>query len=207
MFNIEFDTTKYITCRCPRAKFKGGGGGKPPTSGMTDTETQKYGRETLYPMINRGLEGKGFGTATLTRQKENTLYDGLDDSFNEASADFNSQMSRTLDPADTRVKSYLDNTMNREYLTKKDDIARGLRQENVSDQDTSMAMASDYLSNEKRMTVQGTQMYNNALQTNIANQQRTGTFASNLSSGIGSALGSVYGAQQINAKYAQQMGN
>ena len=33
---------------------------------MGDTEMKKYARSTMYPAVERGLEGKGYGPANLT---------------------------------------------------------------------------------------------------------------------------------------------
>ncbi|MCH8210724.1 MAG: NTP transferase domain-containing protein [Planctomycetes bacterium] len=40
----------------------GGGEGDPPSSTLPDTAQMRYGRRELYPLVTRGLEGKGFGT-------------------------------------------------------------------------------------------------------------------------------------------------
>lgn len=200
MFHDEFKIESinyFVIGRCVSIRFKGGGEQRPPTSNMADTETRKYARETLYPMVSRGLEGEGFGTGSLNERRSESLYSGVDTSFKQAKSEFDSQMARTIDPEDTRVKGYLSNTLEREYITKKDDISRGIRAEKVADIDFSQGVAADYLAGEKRMTVQGAQMYNNALQRSISNQQTMGTFGSNVASGVGSGVADYYFAQQM----------
>ncbi len=189
-----FQVSKNPMCRCC---FKGGGSPDPPSSTMADTEIRKYARETLYPEVQEGLAGRGFGTTDFTQQRTGSLYAGLDKTFKTATSEFESQMARTLDPRDVRVKDYLTNTLQREYITKKDDITRSIRAENVSDIDLSMGLAGEYLAGEKRMAIGGAEMYNQALQQNIVNQQRTGTFGSNLASGIGSGMMDYYYAQKM----------
>lgn len=179
-------------------RFKGGGGaGEPPSSILADTENRKYARETLYPMVAEGLGGRGFGPSNLTTMRSRSLYGGLDTAYAEGKSDFESQMARTLDPKDVRVKDYLSNTLQREYLTRKDAISRGLRTEKVSDIDISMNMASDYLAGEKRMAVSSAQSYNAALQRDFTNQQQAGTFGSNIAAGIGSGMADYYFAQKM----------
>ena len=178
----------------------GGGGGKaapPPSSQIADTETQKFARETLYPQVSEGLEGRGFGTPELTALRSSSLFRGLDESFETAKGEFESQTARTLDPRDTRVKDFLSNTLNREYITRKDTQARAIRAEKVSDIDTSQAMANVFLANEKRMALDAGNLYNQALQTNIVNQQNAGTFGSNLASGIGAGATDFYFAKKM----------
>jgi len=186
------------------ARFKGGG--DPPSSQMADTEAKKYSRETLYPMVQRGMEGKGYGTSQLTNMRENSLYAGAKESFETGKRDFNSQMARTLDPNDTRVKDHLSSTLEREYVTKQDNIARGIRSEKVADINTSMNLANDYLSSEKRMGVNNAQSYNNAMQADVQRNSQMGSFGVNVASGLGQAVGGLQQAQQIDAKYAQKMG-
>lgn len=191
----------YIFQRCLvpgcHVRFKGGGGGDPPTSTIPDTPTRQYARETLYPQVSEGLKGRGFGTANLTNLRANSLYAGLDETFETARDEFGSQLDRTLDPRDTRLRSYLTNTLNRKYITKRDDIARGVRAEKVSDVDLSQTAALSYLSGEKRMAIDVGDLYNQALQQNILRQQRIGTFGSNLASGIGAGAMDYYFAQKM----------
>ena len=197
-YDVKDITEKMLRERCPLCCFGGGGGGSdPPRSGLADTETKRFARETLYPQLSSGLEGRGFGTFELNQLKSSSLYSGLEETFETANGEFESQTARTLDPRDTRVKEYLSNTLNREYVTKKDDITRGIRAEKVSDIETSQAIANVFLANEKRMAIDAAGLYNNALQTNIANQQRTGTFGSNIASGIGAGATDYYFAQKM----------
>ena len=203
---LTYELSKFIKLKGMSICFKGGGAPDPPTSDMPDTENRKYARETLYPMVESGMAGTGYGTPEFNALKKKTAYSGLDSAFAEGKSGFESQMARTLDPGDTRVKNYLSSTLNREYVTKKDDLKRGFRSEAVAEKDMSMGMAADLLGGEKRMTVSGSEMYNNALQQNMLNQQRYGTFGTNVASGIGAGAASLVGAYQIDQKYAQQTG-
>ena len=193
-FNPDLDTL-FKNSRFVR--FKGGSKPKQPTSVMPDTEMRKYARETLYPMVEAGMEGQGYGGAGPTAMRSRSLYQGLEKAYGEAQSGLDSQMARTLDPADSRVRNYMTNSLSREYTTAKDDISRQVRAEKVSDVDTSMALASDYLAGEKRMAVSSAQSYNQAMQNDFANMQRVGTFGTNVASGLGSALGDFYFAQQM----------
>ncbi len=183
----------------PLCCFKGGGGDSdpPPSSQLTDTPTRQFARETLYPQVSEGLEGRGFGTPELTALRSSSLNRGLDETFETARGEFESQLDRTLDPRDERLRSFLTNTLNREYVTKKDDIARSIRAEKISDIDLSQAFAGEFLASEKRMAIGGAELYNQALQANIANQQRVGTFGSNIASGIGAGATDYYFAQKM----------
>ncbi len=198
---IEVHRNGYVLQRCIvpgcHVCFKGGGSPDKPSSQMADTEIKKYARSELYPMVSRGLEGEGFGTPQTAAQQERTLYGGLDESFKTAKSDFDSQVSRTIDPADTRVRNYMSNELQRGYIRKKDDIARTLRSEKVADTDLSMGLAADYLAGEKRMAIGGAQMYNQALQQSISDQNRMGAFASNVAGGVASGASDWYYAQQM----------
>ena len=197
---LGIDTFKKVFGRDPFVRFKGGGGGSdPPSSTLSDNATRKYARQELYPMVNRGLKGKGFGTPQFQRQRKKSFMSDLNESFGTAKSELTSQMNRTLDPDDFRVKDYLSNTLSREYVTKKDDINRALRTEKVADTDMSMNLAADYLASEKRMTVSGAQMYNQAVQGNIAMQGQAGTFGTNVASGLGSGMADYYYAQKMGA--------
>ena len=178
----------------------GGGGGSPNYENrawIANTPTQQYAKETLYPQVSEGLEGRGFGTPETTALRSSSLFRGLDESFETAKGEFESQTARTLNPRDTRVKDFLSNTLNREYITRKDTQARAIRAEKVSDIDTSQAMANVFLANEKRMALDAGNLYNQALQTNIINQQNAGTFGSNLASGIGAGATDFYFAKKM----------
>ena len=199
-YDFKDMTEKLLRERSPLCCFKGGGSPDPPSSTIADTETKKFARETLYPQVSRGLEGQGFGTPELTALRSSSLYGGLEQTFETAKGEFESQLDRTLDPKDERLRSFLTNTLNREYVTKKDDITRGIRAEKVSDIDLSQAMAGEFLASEKRMAIGGAELYNQALQANIANQQRIGTFGSNIASGIGAGATDYYFAQKMAGK-------
>lgn len=181
-------------------RFKGGGSSPdPPSSQMADTEIKQYAREELYPMVSAGMTGEGYGTSGTVRQQEKTLYGGIESAYKQGKSEFDSQMNRTLDPKDYRVRNYLTENMSRAYASQKDDVARGIRTQKVSDTDMSMSLAADYLASEKRMTVSGAQMYNQAQQLNLANQNRMGSFASNLASGLGAGAADYYYGQKMGA--------
>ena len=156
MWTLDTGMIDRVFGHNPSIRFKGGGGPDPqppPSSQMGDTEIKKYARKELYPMVTSGLKGKGYGEYPTTAQRSRSLYSGLDKAYGTAQSDLESTMARTLDPADARVKNFMTNTLSREYTTKKDDIARSLRAEKVSDQDMSMGLAADYLGQEKRMAL------------------------------------------------------
>jgi len=87
------------------ARFKGGSSPSSPSSTMSDTAIKKYGRTELYPMVENALDGKGYGTDEWLSQRKNTLFSGLNESYNTAKSEFQSQMLRTIKPEDTRVKN------------------------------------------------------------------------------------------------------
>ncbi len=199
---LSYNINEFIlTSSSHNVRFKGGGGdpAPPPSSAMADTEIKKYARSTLYPMVSQGMKGEGFGTPELTAQRSTDMYRGLNLSYERASSDLQSNMSRTIDPEDTRVKDFMSQSLNRAYVTGKDNISRSIRQEKVSDIDVSQGMAADYLAGEKRMAIGGAQMYNQALQQNIMDQQRMGTFNTNVAAGVGSGAMDYYFAQKMGA--------
>ena len=173
---LGINTFNKIFGHNPFVRFKGGGSPDPPSSTMPDTAMKEYARQTLYPMVSAGMEGKGFGPASLTAKRERDLYSGLNKSYETAKVDLKSDINRTVAPQDTRVRNFMSNELNRAFITGKDNIKRGIRAEKVSDIDLSQAYAADYLAGEKRMAIGGAEMYNQALQQNIMDQQKFGTF-------------------------------
>ncbi|GAG29073.1 unnamed protein product, partial [marine sediment metagenome] len=104
---LGIDTFEKIFSINPFVRFKGGGGGgAPPSSALADTEIKKYARQELYPLVNQGLEGQGFGTPQFQRARSKSFQSGLDKSFDTASSELSSQLSRTIDPRDFRVKNF-----------------------------------------------------------------------------------------------------
>ncbi len=169
----------------------------PPSSSLADTKTRKYIRSEIYPMVQRGLEGEGFGTPGFIEDREQTSRKGLAESYGTAKSELSSQLVRTLDPRDTRVKNFAMDTLEREFITKQDDISRVTRAEKVADTDLSMAMAGEYLAGEKRMSISAGQVYNQAVQSNIGMQQQLGTFGTNVASGLGTGMADYYYAQKM----------
>ena len=196
---LTFDVNSFM--RSHRRRFKGGGGGQdPPSSQMADTATKKYARSELYPMVERGLEGRGFGSGMLDMQAQKTLYGGLETAYGTAKSDLNSQMSRSIESGDTRVKGFMQSSLDRSYISGKDEIARGLRAQKTADVDLSMGLATEYLAGEKRMSVNSGNSYNQALQGNLAYQQQYGTFGSNIAAGVGEGSMDYYYAQKMGQK-------
>lgn len=178
----------------PFLRYKGGSG-DPPSSQMPDTKLMKEIRRGLYPMIERGMAGKGFGTSGFTALRKSSLYGGLAKSFGQAKGELASQTARTVKSGDIRTKGYLESELGRSYISQQDVLRRGLKQEDISDKQMSMDMAATQLGQEKRMSVNAAQAYNQAAQSNYATQQRYGTFGTNLAGGIGSGMASYYFAQ------------
>lgn len=193
---LGIDTFEKVFGHNPSLRFKGGGD-DPPSSQMPDTEMRKYARETLYPMVRRGLKGKGFGTSQVSNLRTASLSEGLDKSYQQVKGETESGYNQYLDPKDIRVRSFMSNTLNREYITKKDDLKRMDRQEKVADTDLSMGMANSYLAGEKRMSMDTSGMYNQALQQNTMNAQQFGTFGTNVASGIGTGTAGYLYAQKM----------
>lgn len=186
-YMTEYNVNKYMTGWSWR--FKGGGGkSRPPSSYIAPTASMQWAKGELYPMVERGMAGKGYGTSKLTNLRRASTTEGLRESFAQTKDEFESQMSRTVRSEDERVKDYLRSNLQRAYVSAQDDLRRGFRAEAIQEQDLSMGLAADYLAQEKRMSVSGTQAYNQALQMNMANQARYGTFATNLAGGVGSGL-------------------
>lgn len=186
---FEYNVNEFIIEKWPSVKFKGGGGSsKPPSSQIKPTASMKWSAEELYPMVERGMAGEGYGPSGLLNLRRTSTERGLAESFAQTKGEFESQIARTVRPDDWRVKSYLGSSLGRAYASARDDQKRMFRTEAVQDRDLSMSLAADYLAQEKRMTVSGTQAYNQALQMNAANQAQYGTFATNLAGGIGSGL-------------------
>jgi hypothetical protein len=164
---------------------------------MPQTATGDWAKGAVYPIVSNAIKGQGFGTGAFQDQREKSLTSGLGKSFNQAKSDFNSNMARTIDPRDTRVKNFAGNLMDRANITAQDDMQRNIRAEKVSDQTMGMDMGQQMLSNEQRIGVGNAQALNNALATNMANAQQMGTFGTNVAAGMGQGMSDYLFAQKM----------
>ncbi len=178
-------------------RFKGGGGAKPPNSNIADTPTAQWARQNLYPVYNRALEGKGFTTPALDRVRQNAAYGGLLQSFLEGRSELERTMERVINPNDLGVKQHLLDLYNRNYQSGKDALRRGFKAEKLSDKDQAFGMAAGAIGNEMRMGIANMQAYNNALQTQMAQEAQYGTMMTNIAGGLGYALPSFYYAKKM----------
>lgn len=166
---------------------------KTPSAAMPDTENMKYARKNLYPILGQALAGRGFGNTNL---RERDALSAYGDAHKTARSGMMSEMFRTVAPEDSRVKSHLSNMMARTYTTGRDEIRRSFRQERTGDTDLAQGMATEMLSNEKRMGVSSARLYNRALARADAMTSQYGTEAANIAGGIGSGMMDYYYAQK-----------
>ena len=178
-------------------RFKGGGSSKTPSSTLSDTEAMKKIRGQFYPVLENAMNGRGFGETGTPQLFTKDLMAGYNRAFTDAKADYMSQMNRVVDPEDTRVKGFIGAQLNREQASGRDALQRQIKAERIGDKDMGLAMAGDAVAMEQRMSVNGAQMYNQALQANMINERQFGTFGTNLAGGIGSGLMDLYFAKQI----------
>ena len=182
----------------PSRRYKGGSGGNdPPSQRMPQTDLTRWTKDAVYPMVANAIKGQGFGTGGFQSQREQSFTSGLGESYNRAKSDFDSNMARTINPTDTRVRAYADNLMKRSNITAQDDMRRTIRSEKVADQTMGMDMAQQYLSNEQRIGVGDARAYNNALSVSMANAQQMGTFGTNVASGMGQGMADYMFAQKM----------
>jgi hypothetical protein len=188
--------------RSPCMCFKGGDAGNSPDPQLADSAVRQYARGTMYPMIQEGMEGRGYGPAALTTMRDQSARTSLKEGYEGAVTGMESEMFRTIPKADLRVKGFMRNELARNYITRQDQLERSLRQEKVADQDLSMGMAAENLAQETRMATNLSQMYNQALQANAMNRQQVGTFSTNVAAGAAGGMSDYYYAQQMGKKTA-----
>jgi len=182
----------------PFVRFKSGGKSPPqPTSTITETGIGREAKSELFPFIESGLAGTGFGPPGALEQRKLTASAGLKRSFGQARGELNSQLNRTLDPRDTRVRSFLNTSLNRAYTSAQDTQRRGFQDEAIGDETLSRDIAATTIANEQRLGVNSAQAYNQALTANQANRSQFGTFATNVAGGIGSGVGDFLFAQKM----------
>ena len=181
----------------PFKRYKGGKKQSPPSSQLSETEAGKQAKAELYPWVESGMAGQGFGDPNLMAMRQSSARTGLAKSFDTTMGDFNSQMNRTVESGDTRVKNYAAQSLQRAYTSAQDSQNRGFDQEKISDKAMSEDMAGTLLSNEQRIGINSSQQYNNALSANFANQQQFGTFGTNLAGGLGAGMTDYYFAQKM----------
>ena len=207
MFDNSLDEFEFKACsnellrkwRGHSLRFKDdGGSADPPSAQIADTGFRKYARRTLYPMVRRALQGKGFGTKASSQQRRQSLRRGLTRSYETAQEELGSTMTRTIPKEDVRVRDFMQSQLERAYVGKKDELKRSFRQERVGDIDLGMGLATDYLAGELRMTTNAAQMYNQAVQRSMIDRQRLGAFETNVASGLGSSMMDYYYAQKMN---------
>ena len=183
----------------PSRRYKGGGGGGAPDPNIEETATSAWAKSAIYPSVTNAIEGKGFGTTGFQAQRAQSFSSGLAKSYNQTRSDFDSNMARTINPADTRVKNYAGKLMDNAFITAKDDMSRNLRAEKVSDQSIGLDMGQQMLSNEQRIGVGNAESYNNALAVSMSNAQRMGTFGTNVAAGMGQGMTDYLFAQKMGA--------
>lgn len=194
---FDYDVNSFWVSPFKQRRFKGGGGGDPPSPQMADTQSMKWARSETYPMIKQGLSGQGFGPPGFSQSRENMSIDAMKTNFGETMGEFDSQLARTIHKDDARVRNYSRNVLDRSQVSALDNLRRGFRQERVADKDMAMDMAGTSLANEQRMGISGAQAYNNALQTSMDTSSRMGTFSTNVAKGVGQGAMDMYFAQQM----------
>lgn len=178
-------------------RLKGGGGGDPPSSRLKDTEYMKEIRSETYPYIENAMAGEGYGPKSLTNMRWNSMYEGLESSFETAGQDMQSQLNRVLKPGDERPREFMTKNLGRSYYAAKDTLARQKRSELVSDKQMGMGMAADAIGKEQRMSVSNANAYNATLQANAVDQRQFGTFGTNVAGGVGEGMMDAYFAKQM----------
>jgi hypothetical protein len=198
MNEFDYDINQFWQEK-PSRRYKGGGGGSAPNPNIPETDTSRWAKSAIYPSVTNAIEGKGFGTAGFQAQRAESFSSGLAKSYNRTKSDFDSNMARTIDPRDTRVKNFAGNLMDNAFITAKDDMSRNLRAEKVSDQSVGLDMGQQMLSNEQRIGVGNAQSYNNALAVSMSNAQAMGTFGTNVAAGMGQGMTDYLFAQKMGA--------
>lgn len=186
------------------ARFKGGsksgGSSSPPSSAIGSTALGKDVRETIYPIYQRALEGKGLTTSSLLNTRIKDTQNSLLSAYKTASAESESRLNRILDPRDNLPRNYIQSRIKDDYIRAQDYERRSLKNEQLLDQDQAMSLSATAVGNEMRMGMANMQAYNQAVLANQQNEQRYGTFGTNLYGGLGSALTSTYYASQMAKK-------
>lgn len=180
-------------------RYKGGSPKQqaPPSSTLTDTPERQAARDELFPMLRNALAGRGFGPESLTRRRDEDRFAGLKTSFNTARGEVESQLSRTVDPRDTRVTSFVSQGLDRAFNTAQDNLKRQIRSERVSDEQLGRELTADTIAQEQRMSISGAQSFNQQMAINFSNQQEFGTFGTNVAGGIGSGLTDAFFARKF----------
>lgn len=175
----------------------GGGGGNPPKSGIGDTPVAKWARKEMYPLYQQGMAGGTLMPSTLRTQRQQSAFTGLQSSQNLAAQEYASDLSRMLDPRDSRLRGHLMEQFNRQGIRAKDDLTRQFRMEGLQDQDIARGMAFGAVGNEMRMGIDSMQQYNQAAQQQAGYNAQYGTMGTNIAGGFGSGLTNMYYAQKM----------
>lgn len=186
----------------PFVRFKGGGG-KPPSSNIADTEYAREARRTLYPLLQQGMAGQGLLPESVRTTRQQRGFEGLKTASGESRKEMNSTLARTLQEGDTRPLDYLNNALTREYITSRDNLRRSFKAEDIADKALARDMAAGAVGNEMRMGISGMQAYNNAAAQQMQMEAQIGTKATNIAGGIGQGLMSAYFANQMNPRGAK----
>jgi hypothetical protein len=157
-------------------------------------------KESMYPLITNAIKGEGFGTDEFNARQRSRARTGLQESFDTTKSEMGSQLARTLRPGDNRVRNFVGSSLDRAYTTSKDTMERGFRESNVADRSMGMDMAGTMLANEQRISIGNSQAFNNALTADMQRANTMGTFATNISSGIGQGGMDYMFAQQMGAR-------
>jgi hypothetical protein len=202
-FDVDFIDWVWYS---PAAAFKEGGflgfggGGVSGTPTVPSTKFTRWADKKLLPMLVRAMKGKGLGPEGFSSDRLAAQYEGLENAYDIASGELNSNLSRTIHPEDVRVGNFARNQLNRAYITAKDDIRRGERANLQEEQDIATKLAMDTVAKSKQTGLNTAGMFNNANLRSAEIGAQYGTFGTNLAYGAGSGLADIYFAQQMAGK-------
>jgi hypothetical protein len=190
---FDFDIDEYIDRR--RARFKGGGGGSYEVTKPSLTEKGQWSEEKMYGTAERAMAGGGLLPANIRARDYGRLRGAAGEAWQFGKQQLSSYLNRTVSSSDTKVRNYAENMLDRMYYGNLNQLSQEYRTQPYQDRQMGMSMATDYLSQARRMGISIANEEWQGQQGLQAGQERYGTLGSNLARGLGEMGGYLYASQ------------
>jgi len=158
-----------------------------------------WAQKTLYENVTRAMQGGG-----LTPSGFGGLRRAYRSAYQKLKPEMESYLHRLVPRTDTRVRGFARQQLSRGFNRTMQDLREQEKLKPFEERQEAIAMGTDLLAGEKRISASITQMFNQQQQENLMREMQYGTYGSNLAYGLGQAGGWALD-QSAAQRYAQGM--
>jgi hypothetical protein len=148
-----------------------------------EPEAAEFQKE-LFPVLERGLRGEGL-TPGIDEATRDDLLRSLGEEFTGARRTVESQINRTIPRADVGVRSFLTESLKRQFARRRQSIERGFEFRGFEDKEIAQNLAIGAVGGERKVATD----ILNATNQSILRRSLSPTFGSELAGGVGGAAG------------------